>query len=97
MNLYYDRSGAPIRLMRWATLMEDKRYREVAFTQSEDAAVSTVWLGLDHRIFGEGPPLIFETMVFGGEHNGACERYATLHEARLGHARICQEVFGEAA
>ncbi|HEX5015975.1 MAG TPA: hypothetical protein VFX15_00140 [Actinomycetes bacterium] len=93
MNLYYDRGGNPIRLMRWATLMEDHRYREVAFAQGEEACVSTVWIGIDHRIFGDGPPLIYETMVFGGKHNGYCERYPTVGAARQGHARICQMVF----
>jgi hypothetical protein len=52
-----------------------------------DMQVSTVWLGLDHQ-FGEGPPLIFETMVFGGPHDQYTERYSTEDEARRGHKRI---------
>jgi hypothetical protein len=32
--------------------------------------ISTVFLGLDHRHFGDGPPLLFETMVFGGSRDG---------------------------
>ncbi len=39
--------------------------RIVAQTQIRDGAwVSTVFLGLDHRYAGEGPPLVFETMAF---------------------------------
>lgn len=51
--------------------------------------VSTVFLGLDHRHFGEGPPVLFETMVFGGEgwSEESCDRYSTWQEAEAGHAR----------
>ena len=33
-----------------------------------EAWVSTVWLGIDLGYWGWGPPIIFETMIFGGEH-----------------------------
>jgi hypothetical protein len=49
--------------------------------------VSTVWLGIDHRFGGDGPPLIFESMVFskaGGDELD-CKRFATLGDARTGH------------
>lgn len=51
--------------------------------------VSTVFLGLDHRHFGEGPPILFETMVFadGCWSDESCERYSTWTEAEAGHAR----------
>lgn len=35
--------------------------------------VSTVFLGQDHS-HGGGPPLLFETMIFGGDHDGYQER-----------------------
>lgn len=38
--------------------------RQVAFTGNEHKWVSTVCLGLDHRHFGDGPPLVFESMAF---------------------------------
>ena len=53
--------------------------------------VSTVFLGLNHA-FGDGPPLWFETMVFGGELDQEQERYSTIEQARLGHAQICDKV-----
>lgn len=55
--------------------------------------VSTVFLGLDHR-FGtdKGPPILFETMVFGGEFDQLQERYCTWDEAEKGHAEILQRV-----
>ena len=49
-----------------------------------EARVSTVFLGLDHR-FGKGPPLLYETMIFGGPMDGYQEQYATVEEAREGH------------
>jgi hypothetical protein len=52
-----------------------------------EADVSTMFLGLDHR-FGSGPPLLFETMVFGGPHDEWQDRYSTKAEAEAGHHRI---------
>ncbi len=48
--------------------------------------VSTVFLGLDHS-WGSGPPLVFETMIFGGPNDQYQERYATYEEAEAGHKR----------
>jgi hypothetical protein len=55
--------------------------------------VSTVFLGLDHRFFGDGPPLVFETMVFGGPLNGEMERYGSWAAAEAGHKRWVAKVF----
>lgn len=49
-----------------------------------DVLVSTVFLGLDHA-FGHMEPLIYETMIFGGEHDGHQERYSTRAAAEHGH------------
>ncbi len=48
-----------------------------------EAWISTLWLGINHN-YGDGPPLIFETMVFGGEHDEEMMRYASrpLHIPR---------------
>lgn len=55
--------------------------------------VSTVCLGLDHRHFGDGPPLVFETLVFGGPLDGEMDRYGTWAAAEAGHARMVAKVF----
>ena len=54
--------------------------------------VSTVWLGCNHN-YSDGPPLIFETMVFpvGSYYDLDCRRYATEAEARAGHALLCRQ------
>lgn len=54
--------------------------------------VSTVFLGNDHSFFG-GPPMLFETMIFGGEHDGYQERYSTWEDAEAGHQRAIELVF----
>ena len=99
MSCYYDRQGRPITMEQWATALEG-RSRRIGFDTIKDdgtgqkAEVSTVWLGLDHR-FREGPPLIFETMVFGGKFDQEQERYSTEEEALAGHARWVAAVRGD--
>jgi len=70
---------------------EHSKDRNLAKTRVNGATVSTVFLGLDHR-FGAGPPLVFETMVFGGELDGDCDRYSTYDEAELGHVNMVNKV-----
>jgi hypothetical protein len=57
--------------------------------------ISTVFLGLDHS-FGAGPPLLFETMIFGGKHDQYQDRYATMEEALEGHATAVEFAKNEA-
>ena len=54
-------------------------------------SVSTVFLGMDHS-FGGGTPVLFETMIFGGEHDQYQERYCTWDEAERGHQIACELV-----
>jgi hypothetical protein len=57
--------------------------------------VSTVFLGTDHRYFGAGTPLVFETMTFAdatGWSDLACERTSTWEEAEAAHARAVADV-----
>jgi hypothetical protein len=68
-----------------------EQLKRVGNTQiSIDVAVSTVFLGIDHNwgFRNEERPILFETMVFGGEHAGYQDRYCTWEEAEIGHARI---------
>jgi hypothetical protein len=85
MTTYYDRSGKPISMMEWATTSKDGN--RVAFDTVGDVDISTVWLGLNHS-FDDGPPLIFETMIFGEEHDEDCWRYSTEEQAKAGHSLI---------
>ena len=51
--------------------------------------VSTVFLSINHA-YGDGPPLIFETMIFGGEHDQDQDRCSTWDEAEQMHKRMCE-------
>jgi hypothetical protein len=62
-----------------------------------EVVVSTVFLGLDHNFSMVGPPLLFETMVFGGPLNGECRRYATWVEAEAGHREVVAQAQEAAA
>jgi hypothetical protein len=86
---YYNRAGEPMGREEWADAFGDVEAKTVAKTTIGDARVSTVWLGLDHQ-FGDGPPLIFETMIFGGEHDQDQWRYSTEDDATAGHERVVQ-------
>jgi hypothetical protein len=46
----------------------------------------TVFIGRDHP-FSEGPPILFETVVAGGDRDKIIERYSTIEEARTGPRR----------
>ena len=82
-------------LLKWAAWFEKSgTNRRVELTKRNDITVSTVFLGIDHRFGNYGPPLLFETMVFGGEFDQEMERYSTWDEAELGHNEMCKKVFG---
>jgi len=77
-------------LLKWAKWFhESGPKRRVAHDTKGNCSVSTVFLGLDHS-FGSGPPLLFETMVFGSKED-IQERYSTWDEALAGHKRILEE------
>lgn len=71
-------------LMAWACWLEEND-RHIGEDFIGDVRVSTVFLGLDYRFSSNGPPLLFETMIFGGDHDGFTHRYATHTEALQGH------------
>ena len=79
-------------LIEWARWIETgHKERVVAKTQVGDGEVSTVFLGLDHN-FGEGPPVLWETMVFGGPLDEETERYTSREDAKAGHAAMVKRV-----
>ena len=74
--------------MAWAKDFESAE-RVVAKTNVGALHVSTVFIGLNHQ-YGEGPPLVFETMVFDrdGHEAGPQRRYSTWEEAEAGHQEV---------
>jgi hypothetical protein len=63
-DMYFDRRGRPIGPAEWARKHADREYSVVAQHWVRGWMVSTVWLGLNHNFTRQGPPIIFETMIF---------------------------------
>lgn len=82
-------------LMEWARWFETAD-RKVAHDRIGDAEVSTFFLGLDYS-FGACSPLLFETMVVGGLHNGDMARCGTWEEAEQQHKAMVARLNKEAA
>lgn len=94
VSRYYieiDGEPKPVPLLQWACFFEQAN-RRVALTKVGVSEVSTVFLGLDHNLSGEGPPLIYETMVFGGKLDGNTWRYSTRAQAVRGHGEAVMAV-----
>ena len=83
-------------LMTWAKWFETTKDRHVARETIGDVDISTVFLGLDHS-FDQGPPLLFETMIFGGALDQEQDRCTTWEEAEAMHATMCGRVRAEGA
>lgn len=64
--------------------------RRIDLTEiDENCHVSTVFLGVDHG-FNSEVPILFETMIFGGDYDGQMYRYSTFGEAKRGHWSIVE-------
>jgi hypothetical protein len=86
--------------MVWARFMVNGDLRQVALShihtdEADEVTVSTVFLGLDHNWAHNGPPLFFESLVFGGPLDGELYRYPTWADAEAGHAVLIDEAIIE--
>lgn len=70
------------------SVLEDK--------DGEPIVVSTVFCLMDQRRRPRDKSQIFQTMIFGGEHDSRCIRYATRGEAEEGHNAIVSAIADEA-
>lgn len=90
-NKYYILEGKepkPADMMDWAKGFGDDESKRVdqTYLLGKSIWVSTVFLGINHQ-WGDGPPMLFETMIFGGIHDQEQWRYSTWDEAQEGHDR----------
>lgn len=85
-----DHQPIPATMLQWAEQLSDINARIVRKSRIGEVEVSTVFIGLDHRWLGKGPPLIFETMIFGGAQDSTTWRCSTWDEALLQHRKACQ-------
>ncbi len=81
-------------LTRWANWMEEfyPQGCRVAEDWVGEVRISTVFLGVDYNFFGEGPPVVFESMIFQGPLNHEMQRYCTWEEAENGHKEMVAKV-----
>jgi hypothetical protein len=74
-------------LETWARWFETNAAKRMVAktTVSDTVQVSTVFLGLDHNHGDDGPPILWETMIFGGPHDQYQRRYSSRADAEAGH------------
>ena len=48
--------------------------------------ISTIFLGIDHNFFGSGPPILWETMIFGLYRVDPQWRFSDVESAKHWHA-----------
>lgn len=93
-----DKNPVVCSLFEWVDFFENIENRRVAADTFDGVHVSTVFLGMDHRFGDEGPPILFETMIFehgkGGlledEYQTRCSTWAEaveMHDRAVKHAR----------
>jgi hypothetical protein len=85
-----DAQGEPVLepdLLVWAAWQTASHCRLAWDDYGPRGTVSTVFLGVDHNFGGrEGePPILWETMIFGGPLHGTMRRYPNREEALAGH------------
>ena len=87
-----NKQAVPCSLEEWGMMTREEKI--VAKNWFGEIQVSTVFLGVDHShvfLLEGGPsPILFETMIFGGEWDGYQERFETWEEAVKGHWVACQ-------
>jgi hypothetical protein len=83
-----DENNKPIRstIVDCGEWLEENPERKAVKQENvnDDIHVSTVFLGLDHA-WNSGIPVLWETMIFGGEHDQYQERYTSYKDALEGH------------
>lgn len=97
MNYILDENGNPKpepNTIKWAQWFESAN-RHVAKTKVGPFLVSTVFLGLDHRLDGRGGPILWETMIFSEDSydDEYQERYSSLEAALEGHKRAIEHAY----
>ena len=88
-----DKKIVKVDLLTWSQWFENADNKRIALDKLPNGKrASTVFLGIDHG-WGEGPPLLFETMVFSKNsyEDLDMERYSTYEEAEKGHKKMVKK------
>jgi hypothetical protein len=96
---YYilDENNIPVRstvtdVFKW--LENNPEKKAVKQDHVGDVFISTVFLGLDHSFpwDEDKTPVLWKTMIFGGEHDQYQERYTSHKDALEGHKKALELV-----
>lgn len=98
-----DHTYKPCSFQEWGQQVQrltEQNKKHVAYDVINGYRVSTIWLGIDHDWLNDGPPLLFETMIFlPNDQEEYCDRYTTWEQAVEGHQEaihwvknICKQV-----
>lgn len=81
----------------WALWLENNRNERHLGndTLSDGTRISTVFMGLDLSFLEYWPPVLWETMIFGGPHDQYQERYTSKEAAIKGHEKALRIARGE--
>lgn len=78
-------------VLEWGEMFENFGSRVVKQESVRTQFVSTVFLGLDHNWSNQGPPLLFETMIFDQLSNiEYCKRCSTWEQAEIQHKKAVE-------
>ena len=106
-KLYYlvdRRPVAAASVEQWVELFRfSDPFSRVALAESPYFSISTVFLGIDHRHFGKGPPILFETLVSVRKErdetleealslDGHMVRYSSWDDAEAGHMALLRRI-----
>jgi hypothetical protein len=92
---YYNKDSDIITFKEFVDLFEDSDYRRVNITSKDNYIISTVWLGINQKLFANEKPMIFETLIFKDdeEFNDIYQQiYSTKEEALIGHDAIVENL-----
>jgi hypothetical protein len=91
-----DDAGNPVAepdLIKWAQWFEE--HNAARRVRRDDlglrGTVSTIFLGINHN-FGDGPPVLWETMVFGGPYDREMWRFSKREMALAGHEDVVRKL-----
>lgn len=98
MKYILDDQGEPVPepdLMKWGEwLATDHRY--ICFERLGAVRLSTIFLGLDHSFSADGPPVLWETMIFGGRLDHTQARCpGSREQAEAMHAQLRKELLSD--
>lgn len=86
----------PVLMSEFTSLTEGLNRVITKTTVTHDGAqmlVSTIFLGIDTD--SNDTPVLFETMIFGGQLSGSTWRYDSLIKAKQGHADVVTALIDE--